>query len=398
LETSGTNAHTNFRLPIGSGTLALVRLRDGQPQITDYLTYNNLRANLSYGDYPDGQPFTRVVFQSATPKGTNNTRDINVFINEWMAANATFLLDPSDNTYDDWFELYNAGPNTVDLGNYYLTDNLMDPKKFRIPNNGQYVIPAGGYLLVWADSDSSDNSPLSADLHANFSLTAGFPGEALGLFSPDGVTPIDTVTFGQQTNNISEGRYADGAVNRYWMTTPTPRTANVIPGGNTPPELIAIPDHTIRLGQSVAFTAMATDADLPPQTLTFSLGAHPSGAMITGGGQFTFTPSAAQTPGTYDITVIVTDNGPGALRDMDTFSVTVLPPPVAMITGSDGTSVEINFDTIPGRSYRVDYKTNITDPTWLPLNAPIPAPGTSMTITDNFAGQTQRFYRVYQVD
>jgi hypothetical protein len=399
LETSGTNAHTNFRLPIGSGTLALVRLLDGQPQITDYLTYNNLRANLSYGDYPDGQPFTRVVFQASTPRGTNNTRDINVFINEWMAANASFLLDTSDNNYDDWFELYNAGPNAVDLGNYYLTDTLADPKKFRVPNNGQYVIPAGGYMLVWADNDSSANSPLLADLHANFSLSAGFPGEALGLFSPDGITPIDTVTFGQQTNNISEGRYADGAATRYWMMTPTPRSANVISGGNTPPVLTAIPDHIIRLGQTVSFQAMATDGDLPPQTLTFTLGGTPPlGAMITSGGHFTWTPSPAQTPGSYNITVVVTDNGPGALSNMDTFSVEVRPPPVAMVSGSDGMSISISFDTIPGRSYRVDYKTHINDPAWLPLNAPIVAPGTSMEITDNFGGEPQRFYKVFQVD
>jgi hypothetical protein len=46
----------------------------------------------------------------------------------------------------------------------------------------------------------------------------------------------------------------------------------------------------------------------------------------------------------------------------------------------------------------VDYKTNINDPMWLPLNAPIPAPGTSMEITDNFGLQTQRFYKVLQVD
>ena len=147
-----------------------------------------------------------------------------------MAANASFLLDPSDNSYDDWFELYNAGPNTVDLGNYYLTDNLMNPKQFRVPNNGQYVIPSGGFLLVWADNDSSDNSPTLPDLHVNFSLNAN-PGEAIGLFSPDGSTPIDTITFGPQTNNISEGRYADGAATRYWMMTPTPRSANVISGG-----------------------------------------------------------------------------------------------------------------------------------------------------------------------
>jgi len=54
---------------------------------------------------------------------------------------------------DDWFELYNPGPSRVDLGGYFLTDNLANKFQFQVPNNGHYTLPPGGYLLVWADSD-----------------------------------------------------------------------------------------------------------------------------------------------------------------------------------------------------------------------------------------------------
>ena len=395
-ETSGTQAHTSWRAPVGNGNVALTRLVAGQPQITDYLTYANLRSSLSYGDFPDGQPISRRVFQTATPGGTNNSRDINVFVNEWMANNFDYIADASDGQYDDWFELYNPGESAVDLGGYYLTDNLGNPTKYRIPANSRYIIPPGGFLLVWADNNSGDNSTNSPELHVNFSLDA-VVGEAIGLYSPDGSTVIDSVTFGPQTSNISEGRYADGAANRYFMPTPTPGFANVIPSGNTPPVLDPITDRTIRLGQSVSFTATASDAEAG-QTLTFSLsGPVPMGAFINAAGQFLWTPTAAQTPSTNTFTVVVTDNGAGALSDSRAFIVTVLPPPVATVAGSNGSSITIGFDTIPGRSYRLYYKTNIDDPTWLPLSAPILATGASLTIEDSI-GSAKRFYKIGQVD
>jgi hypothetical protein len=82
--------------------------------------------------------------------------------------------------------LYNPGTNTVDLGGYYLTDDLSDETKFLIPNNGHYLVPPGGYLLVWADNEAVQNSTNRVDLHASFALGKG--GEALGLFAADGLT------------------------------------------------------------------------------------------------------------------------------------------------------------------------------------------------------------------
>src|SRR5204863_10130525 len=69
-ETADTNVHTSFRLE-RSGQLALVRMEAGLPQITDYLTWLEVGANLSYGAFPDGQLINRLVLYTPTARGTN---------------------------------------------------------------------------------------------------------------------------------------------------------------------------------------------------------------------------------------------------------------------------------------------------------------------------------------
>src|SRR6185503_2285260 len=78
-------------------------------------------------------------------------------------------------------------------------------------------------LLVWADSETGQNSTNRADLHASFNLRA--VGEAIGLFAADG-TQIDAVTFGQQTNSVSEGRSPDGSTNIVVLAVASPRAGN----------------------------------------------------------------------------------------------------------------------------------------------------------------------------
>ncbi len=163
--------------------------------------------------------------------GSSNLLLPTVFINEWMAENTSFMADPADGLFDDWFELYNPGSNVVNLAGYYLTDSLANKSMFQIPSG--YVIQPGGYLLVWADNQTNQNSSLLPDLHANFKLAK--TGESIGLFAPDGAQ-IDAVTFGPQTNDISQGRFPDGSAPIYFMTTPTPRSENVNNGvGPGPP-------------------------------------------------------------------------------------------------------------------------------------------------------------------
>ena len=118
---------------------------------------------------------------------------------------------------------------------------------------------------------------------------------------------------------------------------------------NQAPVLASIADQTIIEGATVQFTATATDADLPTQTLTYSLDAGaPTGATIDPStGEFTWTTAEADGPGVYTITVRVTDDGPGALDDTQSFTITVdednQAPVLAAITDqtiTEGTTVQ----------------------------------------------------------
>ncbi|MHC4323243.1 MAG: lamin tail domain-containing protein, partial [Planctomycetota bacterium] len=149
----------------------------------------------------------------------------NLVINEVMASNSSTIQDPQGQ-YDDWIEIYNFGSEAVNIGGMYLTDNLTDPTKWQIPTNNpsDTTIPAHGYLLIWADKDTTDTG-----LHANFKLDA--MGEELGLFDTsasgmDGVTLIDYVIFDEQTVDISYGCYPDTSDNLIFLVSPTPGTEN----------------------------------------------------------------------------------------------------------------------------------------------------------------------------
>jgi hypothetical protein len=235
-QSNGASLHTSFRLESTGGKLALARIVNGAQQIVDYLNYLPLPANDSYGDFPDGQPFYRETMFYTTPAGTNNAlaSPINVAINEWMAENTGWLLNPSTGKYDDWFELFNPSTTPADLTGYYLTDTLSDRFQFQIPTG--YIVPTNGFLLVWADNKPSANTTNNPDLHVPFKLDKD--GEAIGLFAPDG-TAIDAVVFGAQTSNVSEGRYPDGGALRLFMPVPSPKAPNIVPPASNLPTVTA---------------------------------------------------------------------------------------------------------------------------------------------------------------
>ncbi len=221
-QSTASEWHTSFRLPPENGSIALVFPMNGQPTVLDYANYRNTSGR-SLGFYPDGQAGRRQSFYSPTPGAPNDDTppDLPVFINEWMAANSSFMADPADGHFDDWFELFNPNPVNVDLTGYALADNPQGQAKWDIP--AATIIPANGFLLVWADGDLGQNGTNGIGLHAGFRLNQ--TGEAIALFAPNGAL-VDAVTFAGQTNDVSEGRSPDGGDAFVFNSTPTPGAAN----------------------------------------------------------------------------------------------------------------------------------------------------------------------------
>lgn len=225
-ENDSSNPHASWLMNSSSGVVALVQVVGGRTSVIDYLDYNLIGTNQSYGSYPEGDPSSRQIFSQPTPGNVNSpiSGGGTIVINEWMADNHSggVLADPADGDFDDWFELYNPGTQTVHLAGYLLTDDLSDTNKYVIP--GGVTLAPGGYLLVWADSEPGQNGGTA--LHVNFKLNDA-AGEAIALFTPGG-TLVDSVSFGPQKANISEGSYPDGASAVYPMPIPTPGGTNKI--------------------------------------------------------------------------------------------------------------------------------------------------------------------------
>ena len=138
-----------------------------------------------------------------------------IVINELMPVNSTVVAD-QNGEYDDWIELYNISSGSIDISGYYLTDKKSKISKWQIPQGTS--IPGNGYLIIWADKDTTQ-----VGLHANFKLSS--LGEDL-LFSKPDQTLIDEVTYPGQTLELSYSRNPNGTGPFKWQSSTFNRSNN----------------------------------------------------------------------------------------------------------------------------------------------------------------------------
>jgi hypothetical protein len=177
-------------------------------------------------------------------------------------------------------------------------------------------------------------------------------------------------------------------------TTTIALTLNSIIPPNTPPTLASIANQTVNVGQTVAFTASATDTDQPPQTLTFALLAGTTNATLnTNSGAFSFRPLVTQANSTNGFTLKVSDNGTPQLGATQSFSVVVNPlsaPGISNITFTGG-QFSFNVSGQNGPDYAVETSTNLTQ--W--SNVFITnSPALPFNWTGGSTNSPLRFYRV----
>jgi hypothetical protein len=134
-------------------------------------------------------------------------------INEIFATNCSKDLDRSTYNYINWIEIVNQGTSKVSLGNYYLSDDSLNLKKWKFSTSAS--ISGKGYYAVFADGDNSAS-------HTNFKLNSD--GGFLYLSYSNG-TITDKVRYFRQYYDISYGRYQGSNDWRYFIN-PTKNKVN----------------------------------------------------------------------------------------------------------------------------------------------------------------------------
>ena len=208
------NMNSGFSL---SGRSGGVYLFNTNGQMVNSVEYGLQVQDKPIGLNPDGSGPWRLL-SSATP-GNNNPSaaqmglGISLSINEWMAASTTG---------DDWVELYNNDPRPVDLSGLILTDDPSLAGLTETPIAPLSFIGGKSWVRLFADGNLSAGRD-----HLNFALDA--EGELIRLYDTN-FAIIDSVSFGAQTPDVSQGRLPDRGTNIVsFPTTPTPERSNYLP-------------------------------------------------------------------------------------------------------------------------------------------------------------------------
>ncbi|MCL1943819.1 MAG: lamin tail domain-containing protein [Candidatus Azobacteroides sp.] len=132
-----------------------------------------------------------------------------------------------DNYEDDfgirsaWIEIFNTSYSTVDIGGCFLTNDIKEPTKYRIPKGDVLTkIKPRQHVLFWAD-----NKPVHGTFHVNFTLSES---NFVALFASDGKTLIDSIRFPEPVADVSYGRLTDGGKKWASLDRTTPNSTNTI--------------------------------------------------------------------------------------------------------------------------------------------------------------------------
>lgn len=163
------------------------------------------------------------------------------------------LATPKNAREHGWIELYNGGTRSVNLGNWFLSDDRTNLSKWRFP---RVVMLPDSYLVVQASGQGNTNDLLNP--RANFSLSA--EGGRIVLVK-GGTNVVSQLNYPKAEPNVSYGSVRGEPALRGNFDKPTPGKANQIKGeGFAPPVVFSRPSASFTSRMAVALSCLVSDA------------------------------------------------------------------------------------------------------------------------------------------
>ena len=331
-------------------------------------------------------PMLAAIPNQMVNEGTTLTLTASAADSDIPANVLTYSLDPgapagmsinSSTGVLTWTPTESQGPNTITI-TVRVTDNgmppLSDTKSFIVVvtevNKAPLLVAIDNQEVKQGRTLSLTVAATDPDGPANaivYTLVNGPTGASLNATN-GAFTWTPPKSQAPSTNSVTVCATDNGSP----PLSDTKTFSIVVTESNAPPLLGALADQAAVQGSTLSFMAEATDIDLPMQTLTYSLDpGAPAGAAINPmTGVFTWTPATNQAPSTNTLTIRVADNGWPPLSDTRTVTIVVNKPSGLRLLGLTSVSegyVSLAWRGEAGRSYRVQWKANISDSTWSDL-------------------------------
>ena len=223
-----------------------------------------------------------------------------------------------------------------------------------------------------------------------------YSSDALRALAAPGSEQTYTLVPAGCGRRIGIDRDADGYLDRDELDFGSDPANPLSLATNTPPALNGPSGKLLATkGQILTLRFTATDADIPAQRLTFSLGpGAPTGTSINAtNGVFTWPVPSSAGVSTNTITVIVSDSGKPSRTDSRSFDAIAIDSIVGSLRFNSN-SAAISWNTIAGLSYRLQYKNDLDDVVWTDLPEMV-ASNTTLTAADLLSPTNKsRFFRI----
>jgi hypothetical protein len=389
--------HANFVLPSHTGSVALTSLAaNGQQQVLDFVDYENVNLNDSFGSSPDGQSFFRQEFFQATPGASNN---------------ATAVPPPSFIAYtvpgafysQNFDSLPNPGATSVNSDNPVtintITYSLANPYDFAFPalasGSGGLGLSA---LVGWygTATASAKFGATDGDQTTGGQISFGPPNSsnrALGLLATSSTAGT---AFGARFVNgtgMTLNRMNLQFTGEIWRQSNIPKTLQffyyIDPSGiggfpTTPTAFLPVLNVNF---PTVAgdVGGVAVDGTSPQNQTSLSVVNQtitnwPPGAALWLVWQMTDSSGKAQ----------------GLAIDNLSFSASA-PLPVPLSFQTSGANLILSWTSIAGQNYQLEYKDDLSATSWTPVGSPVGGSGGTLSAT-NSVGASNRFFRLRLVN